>query len=133
MSPFIDIAAVEDNAMLADNLRAWPADGRHSASGGCFDGRRAAGHRVLAIDGSSEPTSAVQAQRQRVLRLLVEDALIGPDKSPSGTASPSGKALLATRKPPARHGRATISPDCPLRWGVTCRKLDRLQISHDGK
>jgi hypothetical protein len=52
--------------------------------------------------------TADTGQRQRVLRLLVKDILIGPTRSPSGTASPPPQAAPAPASPrPTR--RVTIA------------------------
>jgi site-specific DNA recombinase len=44
-------------------------------------------------------------QRQRVLRLLVKDILIGPDKSPSATASPPGNGPPTADRTPKKPTR----------------------------
>jgi site-specific DNA recombinase len=62
--------------------------------------------------------AATVDERQRVLRLLVKDVLIGPEKI-------TIRHRIPTRRHPAAHGRAPAATDtegdqnrsCPLRWG----------------
>jgi hypothetical protein len=70
---------------------------------------------------------------QRVLRLLVEDALTGPGNNHPAPRPHPGRHRWrpGSRQPGTEERPSARIAHCV--GGVTCRKLDRPQISHDGK
>jgi hypothetical protein len=77
---------------------------------------------------------ATTEQRQRVLRAVVQDILVGPEKSPSATASPSANqrpAAAATTTPPTRRVTCAIVRYCvggvmsPVLSNIYLDRLDR--------
>jgi site-specific DNA recombinase len=57
-------------------------------------------------------------ERQRVLRLVVKDVLIGPEKITIRHRVPIRERAADNTQPhPAADTEGDLSPDCPLRWG----------------
>jgi site-specific DNA recombinase len=70
------------------------------------------------LAGLRDKTSdATISERQRVLRLLVKDILVGPDKITIRHSIPiRGNAGRATEQNPETDSEGEIRRDCPLRW-----------------
>jgi site-specific DNA recombinase len=65
----------------------------------------------------NQATTATVAERQRVLRLLVKDVLVGPDKITIRHSIPTRHSPTnATENSPNTDTEGEIRPDCQLRW-----------------
>jgi site-specific DNA recombinase len=65
----------------------------------------------------NEAATATVAERQRVLRLLVKDVLVGPDKITIRHSIPARHSpTSATENSPDTDTEGEIRPDCQLRW-----------------
>ena len=80
------------------------------------------------LRGSS--ATATVEDRQRVLRAVVQDVLVGPRRSPSATASPSGNhpAAAAATTPPTRRVTCAIVRCCV--GGVISPLLANVYLHH---
>ena len=73
------------------------------------------------LHGNTQDASVTE--RQRVLRLLVKDVLIGPEKVTIRHRIPIRERTTSDQEPSNADTEGDHQPSCPLRWGRDRRAL----------
>src|SRR6266568_4901911 len=82
------------------------------------------------LRGNTQDASVTE--RQRVLRLLVKDVLIGPEKITIRHRIPIRERTTSDQEPASADTEGDHKPSCPLRWGRDQPRADERGPARDG-